>query len=371
MPRKGAGDDDDFGKGAKAKAQKAAAAAEKDAAAAAKRAVSSDGMGRDDGGGCGGTSWGRSNEAAAGDLLAAARGACTAGISPPLVGVMARRPSPTHLTVAFCPPAPTHPPRAQAEEDRAWEDGANKRALGKKAEEAARKEEAERRKREAAELLAQEEAAAAAQKLRGAEKVAARRAADGAKKTEERDRLAAPSLEARGIDAAIAVLAVATGEVSLGGDGGAGGAGGDGASSHAADVEAAAKLTRQLATGIKEDDAHPEKRMKAAVRVTPRGGRRVVGGEGGEGCWWWWWWRDTGANGWAFHRGGVAGSCAPGRGRSVSAHRRRPRGSSVTRLLAYTPPHPAPRSHHRSSSASRSACCPSLRPSTPPCGAAS
>lgn len=78
------------------------------------------------------------------------------------------------------------------------------------------------------------------------------------KKHEEKERIAAPSLEARGIDAAIAVLAVATGDLAVSGSG-------DG-DSHAADTEAAAKLTKQMKTGINEDDAHPEKRMKAAFK---------------------------------------------------------------------------------------------------------
>lgn len=157
--------------------------------------------------------------------------------------------------------------KKEADDAKAWEDGANTKAMRKKEAEAAAAAERAARKKEADEQARKEEEEAKAQRLRGAEKVAARKAQEHHGRDEEQKRLAAPALEARSIEAAIAVLSIATNDAPAAGGAGAG-AGADDAS-HAEDARKAAALARQLSTpggGVKEDDKHPEKRMKAAFK---------------------------------------------------------------------------------------------------------
>jgi hypothetical protein len=183
--------------------------------------------------------------------------------------------------------------RRAAAEDAAWTDGADVRGAKRREEAAAAAAEREARKREKAALLAREEAEAARMKLKGAEKVAVGRshalssslvaAATGAKTVAasggagavEVDRTRMVEISARGLDAALAAVSLATGS-SRGGDTAGGGGGADADS----DGEAAAAMERELAadaarltaiaaahaTGgiVKVDDRHPERRMRAA-----------------------------------------------------------------------------------------------------------
>lgn len=146
-----------------------------------------------------------------------------------------------------------------AAEDAAWADGANSRAMAKKAAEAAAAAEKERRKKETEALLKAEEEAAAKQKLRGAEKVAARQATKVDAHTKEKEHAEAPVLSARGIEAAIAALDIATGADPAA----AGGAGLDAEG----EAERVAKVASALAAGIKVDDRHPEKRAHALFKA--------------------------------------------------------------------------------------------------------
>lgn len=104
---------------------------------------------------------------------------------------------------------------------------------------------------------------------RGAEKVAVRRAVAAHTDAVATERFNAPALEARGIDQAIAVLSIATEGSTDGGAAAPAAAGGAGAASAASADEHAADLARLAAAvpeapGLRPDDRHPEKRMKAA-----------------------------------------------------------------------------------------------------------
>ena len=152
------------------------------------------------------------------------------------------------------------------------------------------KEDRARRKAEADAQLERETASAS--KLRGADKVAAKKTAAASSEHSDRARASAPALHARTIESAIAVLTIASGgggsAGSVGGGGddehrddGGGGSSSSAADNHAADVAAAAALTASMSPAgkmIKADDKHPEKRMKAAYKV---GG----GGCSYLGCW--------------------------------------------------------------------------------------
>lgn len=140
----------------------------------------------------------------------------------------------------------------EAEEAAAWNEGANSKGVAKAAEVAAKAAEAARRKAEKEAQLKEEEEGAAKIKLRGEEKVAARKAQAHNEDTDAVTRRAERPLEARGIDAALAVMTIATAEEGAGG-------GGEGD-----DVERAQALLRKATTGVDLDDAHPERRMKAA-----------------------------------------------------------------------------------------------------------
>ncbi len=131
-----------------------------------------------------------------------------------------------------------------------------------------RKEEAERAaadkaaKKAAVDAQLALEAAEAAGKLRGAEKVAARKTKEMEKHEADSERFAAQAMEARNIDDAIALLSIAT-------DGSEGGAAGAAAAAAAVARYAGAggaplTTTAAIAAAAAEDDAHPEKRMKAA-----------------------------------------------------------------------------------------------------------
>jgi hypothetical protein len=150
--------------------------------------------------------------------------------------------------------------RAAAEEAAAWEEGANTKAAKKAAEEQQRAAERARLKAAADAQLREEAEAAAKQKLRGAEKVAARQAAKALTASDEVDAASAPSLVGRGIDAALAVMTIAT-SPKPGGSGGedAGGGGAEG------QVRVDRMMEAQVA-GLKEDDKHPERRQKAAYQ---------------------------------------------------------------------------------------------------------
>ena len=154
---------------------------------------------------------------------------------------------------------------AAAAEDAAWQDGANSKAAAKKAADASAAAERARAKAAADAQLREEADAAAKQKLRGAEKVAARKTAKTEAVSEEASHVASPALVGRGIDAALAVMSIATEGGDGGGDEAAGGGGG-GSSGSGVDRDNA-RVQRIVAAGVaglKEDDKHPEKRMKAA-----------------------------------------------------------------------------------------------------------
>jgi hypothetical protein len=109
--------------------------------------------------------------------------------------------------------------------------------LCRAAEEAEKIAAAARKKAEIAELLKkEEEEIAAGRKLRGGDKVAARQSRELMKEGSAYDGSQAVALEARGIDAALAALTIATG--------GEGGGDGD-------DVERAQNILRESITGIK------------------------------------------------------------------------------------------------------------------------
>lgn len=131
-------------------------------------------------------------------------------------------------------------------------------------------------------LAKEEEELKGLRKLRGTDKVAARKAQAATEGSEDRARVAAdaPTLHGRGLDAAIAVMTVAMGGAAVSGGGarGRGGAGeadeeegGDAAAAeHARDVAAVARL----ASGVDEDDKHPEKRAKVRAGGERWDGRR-------------------------------------------------------------------------------------------------
>lgn len=143
------------------------------------------------------------------------------------------------------------------QEEEEWMDGADVKAM-KRAEEA--RAAAEKKARDKAEKEAlvkkEEEEIEKGRKLRGADKVAARKAEKAAEEAADRERLDAPALVGRGIDAAIAVMEVATNTAAAGA----------GAAGHDDEMAAVDRLATQLGSAgtIKENDAHPEKRMKAA-----------------------------------------------------------------------------------------------------------
>jgi hypothetical protein len=155
---------------------------------------------------------------------------------------------------------------AEAAEAAEWSQGANSKAAKRKEEEeAARAAKAARKAEADAQLRAEEEEAKKA-KLRGAEKVAVRKTAAVAAFESDRAAAAAPALTGTGIDAALAVMTIATA-------GGGGGADDDDDAAGAGGVAAAvgrdmAKATRMLAADagglVDADDKNPEKRMKAA-----------------------------------------------------------------------------------------------------------
>lgn len=167
---------------------------------------------------------------------------------------------------------------AEAAESAAWMAGADTRAMKRAAEKEREAAEREARKKEKEELLKREEAELAHTKLRGADKVAARKAAKVAEDTHLHTHREAPVLAASGIDAAIAVMEVATSRAGSGApddEGASGGAGGPSlmrrASSneeHAEDEARASRIAAAVAAGatatLREDDRNPEKRMAAA-----------------------------------------------------------------------------------------------------------
>jgi hypothetical protein len=153
--------------------------------------------------------------------------------------------------------------KREEEEAAAWADGADARGRKKAEKAAADAAEKEASKRLKEELLKkEEEELAAGKKLRGDAKVAAKRAAKAAEDSADVARTEAPSLVARSIDEAIAVLTVASGTPAAG----AGGPDAAGADHHAADVERVSKLAAAAGSAgtLKDDDRNPEKRMKAA-----------------------------------------------------------------------------------------------------------
>jgi len=149
-----------------------------------------------------------------------------------------------------------------AAEDADWAEGSNSKAAAKKAAEAAAAAERARVKAAAEAQLRAETAEAEKQKLRGIEKVAARQAAKVLAASAEVDASAAPALVGRGIDAALAVLSIASAaSPRAGGDGEDAGGGGGGVAGEQARVD---RLLEAQAAGLKEDDKHPERRLKAA-----------------------------------------------------------------------------------------------------------
>jgi len=130
------------------------------------------------------------------------------------------------------------------------------------AEAAAAAEKEARKLAKETQLKQEEEELAAMKKTRGSDKVAVRRAAKHAEAEEALGRIGAPSLEARSIEAAIAVMSVATGDPTAA-RAGAGSAADD---DHAADLDRVSKLAAAESGGpsLKVDDKHPERRMKAA-----------------------------------------------------------------------------------------------------------
>lgn len=142
----------------------------------------------------------------------------------------------------------------EAEESAAWADGANSRAQKKQQEAASAAAERERKKKEIEDQLAREEAEMkGAKKLRGTDKVAARKAATAAEASDDRARLDAPTLVGSGIDAAIAAMTIVTNE---------------GDASHEEMQAKVVTTSAVVGSGgiLKEGDMHPEKRMKAAFK---------------------------------------------------------------------------------------------------------
>lgn len=122
------------------------------------------------------------------------------------------------------------------------------------AEQALKQAEKEAARKQKEDLLRQEEAIfgkSEKAKNRVAGKVASRHEERVSKDAIAFERYHAPELQARGIDAALAVMTIATQESGQSGD-------------IAADMAAAEKIIRQQQTGVNVDDEHPEKRMKAA-----------------------------------------------------------------------------------------------------------
>lgn len=154
--------------------------------------------------------------------------------------------------------------KKEADESAAWDDGADVKSRKRKEEaDRAAAEKAARKAAADAQLKAEAEEAAKV-KLRGGDKVAARQSAKVAQDSAAIDRAAAPTLSGTGIDAALAVLTLATGK---GADGGGDDADGS-ADMHAAveaDVSRARASLAATASGMTHaEDAHPEKRAKAA-----------------------------------------------------------------------------------------------------------
>ena len=143
---------------------------------------------------------------------------------------------------------------AEAAEAAKWSDGKLDKKAAKAAEaERAAQEKAAKKAADAAQLRKEEEEAANGRKLRGGDKVAARKAQSADEEAEGRKRASAKAIEARSIDDAIAALSIAaSGEDGPPGAGGGGG-GGKGLAEAVALAEAA-------------EDAHPERRMKAGFK---------------------------------------------------------------------------------------------------------
>jgi len=135
---------------------------------------------------------------------------------------------------------------AEAAEAAQWADEKLDKKKGKKEAEAAAAADKAAKKAQADAQLRAEEEEASKKKLRGADKVAARRAQTVEFDAEDRSRAGAATIEARTVEDAIAALSLA----------GAGGEMPAGALS-----PSAAKAAEDAA-----DDAHPERRMKAAFK---------------------------------------------------------------------------------------------------------
>jgi hypothetical protein len=150
--------------------------------------------------------------------------------------------------------------KREAAESAKWMDGADVRSL-KRAEEAAKAAaEREARKKEKEDLLRkEEEELPSMRKLRGTDKVAVRKAMKASEDGEAHGRDKAPVLEARTIEQAIAVLSVATGGAGVETD--------SSDAAHEADLARVSAITASVAAPmLKEDDKHPERRMKAAYK---------------------------------------------------------------------------------------------------------
>ncbi len=90
--------------------------------------------------------------------------------------------------------------------------------------------------------------------------MAARKTAKLAEASEESAVVASPTLVGHGLDAALAAMSIATG--ASGAEAGGGGGGGS-----VADEQARVdRMVEAQAAGLKENDAHPEKRQKAAYQ---------------------------------------------------------------------------------------------------------
>lgn len=167
----------------------------------------------------------------------------------------------------------------EAADSAAWMDGADTRAMKRAAEREREAAEREAKKKEKEDLLKREEAELAHAKLRGADKVAARKAAKVAEDTHLHTHREAPTLAASGIDGAIAVMEVATAKGGAAGmaldEAASGGAGGpptlrrsSSSEEHAEDEARASRIAAAVAAGatatLREDDRNPEKRMAAA-----------------------------------------------------------------------------------------------------------
>jgi Coiled-coil domain-containing protein 124 /Oxs1 len=139
-----------------------------------------------------------------------------------------------------------------AQEEAEWSAGANTKAAKRKEEEEAAKREKAARKAEADAQLKAEEEEAMKQKVRGAEKVAARQAQKVDKEQDLQTRASAAVLSGSGIDAALAVMTLAT----------TGGGGSDDVEEDMRTIERG--LMASEGALVDADDKHPEKRAKAA-----------------------------------------------------------------------------------------------------------